>query len=85
MLLLYEALVVSVIMYSSSCWAVSEKIDVVHRRHLMNILNYRYPNINSNENWCKRCYFEALSVRVDRNRWRMLGHILRGSTEGPAY
>ena len=38
MLLLYEALVVSVMMYNSSCWAspksVLEKLDVVHRRHL---------------------------------------------------
>jgi hypothetical protein len=24
-------------------------------------------------------------VRVDRNRSRMLGHVLRGPTDGPAY
>ena len=88
-LLLYEALVVSVMMYNSSCWAVPkcvlEKLDVVHRRHLRKILNYRYPNIISNDNLYKRCNVEPLSVRVDRNRWRMLGHVLRGPTEGPAY
>ena len=32
----------------------------------------------------KPCNVEPLSVRVDRNRWRMLGHVLRGPTEGPA-
>ena len=88
-LLLYEALVVSVMMYNSSCWAapksVLDKLDVVHRRHLRSILNYRYPNIISNVNLYKRCNAEPLSVRVERNRWRMLGHVLRGPTDGPAY
>ena len=40
-LLLSSALVVSVLMYNSSCWAVPqiflEKLDVVHRRHLRHI------------------------------------------------
>ena len=62
-----------------------EKLDVVHRRHLRSILNYRYPNIISNVNLYKRCNAEPLSVRVERNRWRMLGHVLRGLTDGPAY
>ena len=88
-LLLYEALVVSVLMYNSSCWAapksVLEKLDVVHRRHLRSILNYRYPNIISNMNLYKRCNAEPLSARVDRSRWRMLGHVLRGPIDGPAY
>ena len=88
-LLLYEALVVSVMLYNSSCWAapksVLEKLDVVHRRHLRSILNYRYPNIISNVNLYRRCNTEPLSARVDRNRWRMLGHVLRGPTEGPSY
>ena len=88
-LLLYEALVVSVMMYNSSCWAapksILNKLDVVHRRHLRSILNYRHPGIISNDNLYKRCDVEPLSVRVDRNRWRMLGHVLRGPTDGPAY
>ena len=41
-LLLYEALVVSVLMYNSSCWAapksVLEKLYIAHRRHLRSIL-----------------------------------------------
>ncbi len=88
-LVLYEALVVSVMMYNSSCWAAPksalEKLDVVHRRHLRSILNYKYPNIISNVNLYKRCNAEPLSVRVDRSRWRMLGHVLRGPTDGPAF
>ena len=33
----------------------------------------------------KRCSCEPLSVRVERSRWRMLGHVLRGPVDGPAY
>ena len=86
---LYNALVVSVIMYNSICWALPQilldKLDIVHRRHLRAILNYRYPNIISNVNLYKRCDCEPLSVRVHRSRWRMLGHVLRGPEDGPAY
>jgi hypothetical protein len=43
-LMLYEALVVSVLMCNFSCWtapkAAQDKLDVVHRRHLRTILNY---------------------------------------------
>jgi len=88
-LTLYEALVVSVLMYNSSCWAAPkanlEKLDVVHRRHLRSILGYKYPGIISNVNLYKRCSCEPLSVRVERSRWRMLGHVLRGPVDGPAY
>ena len=88
-LVLYEALVVSVMMYNSSCWAAPktalDKLDVVHRRHLRIILGYKYPNIISNNNLYKRCNTEPLSAKVDRSRWRMLGHVLRGPVDGPAY
>ena len=76
-------------MYNSSCLAapksIVEKLDIVHRCHLRNILNYRYPNKISNVNLYRRCNVEPLSARVDRNRWRMLGHVLRGPSNGPAY
>lgn len=39
----------------------------------------------SNVNLYKRCSCEPLSVRVERSRWRMLGHVLRGPVNGPAY
>ena len=89
-LLLHEALVISVIMYDSSCWAalkpVLEKLDVVHRCHLRNTLNHRDQNIISRDKFLStnmRCNVKPLSARVDVNRWRMLAHLLRGPTEGP--
>ena len=88
-LILYNALVVSVLMYNSSCWAVPkiflEKLDVVHRRHLRTILNIKYPGVISNINLYKRCNAEPLSEKVARSRWRMLGHVLRGPVDGPAF
>ena len=88
-LILYNALVVSVLMYNSSCWAVPkiflEKLDVVHRRHLRTILNIEYPGVISNINLYKRCNAEPLSEKVARSRWRMLGHVLRGPVDGPAF
>ena len=66
LLVSYEALVVSVMMYNFSCWAVPksvlEKLDVVHRLHLRNIFNYRYPNIISYESVYQHCNGGALSV-----------------------
>ena len=64
---------------SSTNWMLF--IDVI----CVQFLNYNYPNIISNENLYKRCNTEPLSARVDRNRWRMLGHVLRGPIDGPAY
>ena len=88
-LILYNALVVSVLMYNSCCWAVPknllEKLDIVHRRHLRHILNIRYPGVISNVNLYKRCNTEPLSSKVVRSRWRMLGHVLRGPVDGPAF
>ena len=66
--------------YNSSCLAapkaVLEELDVVHRRHLRKILNYKYPGVISNANMYKRCNSEPLSARVEKSRRRMLGHVL---------
>ena len=76
-------------MYNSNSWAVPnsvlDKLDITHRRHLRHLLNYRYPHIISNENLYKRCKTVPLSARVTRSRWRMLGHVLRGPEDGPAF
>ena len=78
---LYEAQVVSVMLYNSNSWSATktslEKLDVTHRRHLRRILNIRYPGMISNSTLYKRCSVAKLSDRVSEYRWRMLGHILR--------
>ena len=85
---IYEALVVSVMMYGSQSWAaprhIIEKLDASHRRHLRQILNYKYPHIISNKSLYKRCKTVPLSKRVELYRWRMFGHILRSPENSPA-
>ena len=86
---LYQAQVVSVIMYNASCWAapqnVFEKLDACHRRHLRVILNIQWPrSMISNETLYKRCNTTPLSTKVKLARWKMLGHVLRSDMNSPA-
>ena len=85
---IYEAQVVSVLMYICSSWAVPKQtlnlLDVCHRKHLRDILNIRFPVCISNATLYKRCNTRPLSEQVTRARWKMLGHILRSQTNAPA-
>lgn len=86
---IYEAQVVSVIMYNCNSWAapknILEKLDVCHRKHLRHIIGMTYPHgIIKNETLYKRCSAVPLSERVARARWRMLGHVLRSDNNSPA-
>ena len=84
----YEAQVVSVLMYGSCSWAapkhVLEKLDTTHRRHLRSIMNITWPHVISNVNLYKRCEVVPLTERVERSRWTMLGHVLRLPENSPA-
>ena len=84
----YEAQVVSVLMYGSCSWAapkhVLERINTTHRRHLRSILNITWPNIISNENLYNRCNVIPLTERIELSRWTMLGHVLRLPENSPA-
>ena len=85
----YEAQVVSIIMYNSSCWAapaaVLEKLDICHRKHLRTIMNIRWPrSMITNDTLYKRCNTTPLSQRAALSRWKMLGHVLRSPENSPA-
>ena len=89
-ILMYEAQVVSILLYNCNSWAVPQtsldELDITHRRHLRNILNIRWPSgVITNKALYERCCVTPLSVRVSRYRWRMLGHILRGHEDSHAY
>lgn len=87
---IYEAQVVSIILYNCNSWAapatILNHLDVTQRRHLRSILNIRWPTgFISNADLYKRCDTTPLSTRVSAFRWRMLGHTLRGVEDSPAY
>ena len=61
-LAVYEAQVVSVILYNSGSWSATaksiEKLDICHRKHLRSILNIKWPHgIISNVNLYQRCNY----------------------------
>ena len=86
---LYDAQVVSVLLYNSNSWspkkATMDKIDTLHRRHLRSILNIKWPKgMISNKALYERCKVEMLSKRIEHQRWKMFGHILRSMENTPA-
>ena len=87
---IYEAQVVSIIMYNCNSWAAPatyfKYLDVTHRRHLRTILNIKWPTgFITDVDLYKRCNTTPLSGRAITFRWRMLGHTLRGMGDSPAY
>jgi hypothetical protein len=84
----YEAMVVSVIMYNCSSWAAPKDtlnhLDVCHRSHLRQILKIKWPNTITNKKLYEICSTRPLSERVKDSRWKMLGHILRSPENTPA-
>ena len=87
-LLVYEAQVVSVLMYNCGCWSapknVLSKLDVCQRTHLRQICNIRWPGVISNEELYRRCNTIPITERVRRARWTLLGHVLRMDDSSPA-
>ena len=85
---IYEAMVVSVILYNCSSWAVNKdilrKLDVCHRNHLRQLLNIKYPTTIRNKKLYEVCGTTPLSLRVTISRWKMFGHILRSPENSPA-
>ena len=89
-LMIYDAQVVSVILYNCNSWSASKdiikKLDICHRKHLRRILNIHWPEGTiSNETLYKRCKCTPLSERVTKSRWTMFGHILRSPENSPAF
>ena len=88
LIVIYEAMVVSVIMYNCSSWAatkdVLEKLDVCHRKHLRQILKIKWPTTITNVKLYEICKTIPLSLRVKTSRWKMFGHILRSPENSPA-
>ena len=88
LLKVYDAQVGSVLLYNAGCWAVPqhiiEKVNITHRRHLRAILNIKWPNRISNEKLYQMTNSEPMSNRIDRDRWRFFGHVLRSTENTPS-
>ena len=86
---LYESLVTSVLLHNCCCWAapqtVIESVNVLQRKHLRQILGIFWPKIITNDALYNRCRLTPLNERINKARWKMLGHILRSGNCTPAY
>ena len=88
----YQAQVISVIMYNANCCLgaapkhVLEKLDGCHRKHLRKIMNIKWPSsMISNKTLYARCRTKPLSSIAEAARWKMLGHVLRSDESSPAH
>ena len=88
-LMVYEAQVISILMYNSSCWGMPksywDKLDACHRNHLRKIMNVSWQrSMMSKDTLYKQSNSTPLSKRAELSRWKMLGHILRSDERSPA-
>ena len=88
-LLIYNAQVLSVLLYNSSSWSLNQdmlnKVDACHRKHLRYILNMHWPHgCISNESLYLRCNAKPISKLIEKSRWTLFGHLLRSPETNPA-
>ncbi|XP_078576824.1 uncharacterized protein LOC144862312 [Branchiostoma floridae x Branchiostoma japonicum] len=86
---LYNACCVSIMLYNCNSWAapkaVTEKLDVCHRKHLRAITGLQWPkSMVSNNTLYRICNTIPLSEKAEQARWSMFGHILRMPQDTPA-
>ena len=85
---IYDAQVVSILLYNSGSWAapkhIFEKINTCHRNHLRSIMNVKWPNKITNTCLYKVTNTKPLTTRIEQSRWKLFGHILRSTENTPA-
>lgn len=84
----YNALVLSVLLYNAGTWGLNEKVsnklNVLHRSHLRRIIGIRWPKLISNDELYKRCESQPLCETIRKFRWQLFGHCLRLPLNTPA-
>ena len=88
-LLLYKALVKSILLYNCGTWGLTkhqeESLDCHHRKQLRRLLGIKYPTRIRNSKLYEICKETPLSITILQSRWKLFGHILRREKEIPAY
>ena len=85
---LYNAFVLPVLLYNCGCWSLTvaggARLDSFHQRQLRSLLGIKWPQRLSNTTLYIRCQAEKLTTVLRRQRWKLLGHILRMDNDVPA-
>ena len=81
-------MVLPILLYNCGTWGLTrsniENIDAFHRKHLRRILGIYWPETISNKDLYDRCRRQPISILIKRQRWTLLGHILRRDNAIPA-
>ena len=85
----YDAQVVSVLLYNCSSWSTPQnvmvKLDTCQRKHLRKFCNIYWPKgVISNRELYRRCGVIPITERVRKARWMLFGHVLRMDDNCPA-
>ena len=87
-ILLYNTYITPILVYNSGTWALSkaetEELDRFHRKQLRSVIGFYYPNTISNVRLYEQCKCGKMSSLIRKNRWRLLGHVLRMANNIPA-
>ena len=85
---LYNALVLPILTYNSSTWALTsteeKSLDAFHRKQLRQVLGIKYPDIITNHDLYERTNSIPLSQTIARLRFNLFGHVLRRDPNIPA-
>ena len=84
---LFEALVLSILLYNCSCWGLrkcdSENLNSFHRRLLRQICKFHWPHTISSHKLYKLTGTQPLTIRIASARWKYFGHALRMNANAP--
>ena len=85
---LYKQLVKMLLVYNCSTWGMRKKdeasLDAFHRQQLRRMLRIRWPHRIHNARLYELTNESPISLFVTRQRWTLLGHILRQEVDTPA-
>ena len=85
---LYQALVISVLLYGSETWQIyaadQKKLNAFHTRCLRRIMGITYKDRVTNEEIFRRTEQREISEQIEERRLRWLGHIWRMNPERTA-
>ena len=85
---LYNTFVLPILTYNLACHGLSreqeKRLDVFHRKQLRCTLGITYPDVISNADLYAVTGQCSVSEMAKRDRWKLLGHILRQPSDIPA-
>ena len=84
---LFDALVISVFRYNSSCWGL-RKTDIIslnsfHRNLLRKVCNIKWPDRISNIKLYRLTKRKPIIIDITTARWKYFGHVLRMHPSAP--